>query len=242
MSHAGQEKTVGIMGGLGPYATLDFFTKLLSATGATTDQDHLHVIIDNNPKVPNRHEAIEGSGPDASPYLVQMASNLEQAGADFIVMTCNTAHAYQKDIENALTVPFVSIIDEVAIELREHYRDLTSVGVMAAEGCLAAHLYQQMLRKCDLHSIIWTDDEISTFMSIVYRIKADERTGDIRTGLIELGNLLTKRGAEVIVAGCTEVPLILSPADLDVPLISSTDLLVKRTIAYAKGEIPLPGI
>jgi len=79
-------------------------------------------------------------------------------------------------------------------------------------------------------------------MSIVYRIKAGERTEDIRVALIDLANLLTKRGAEVIVAGCTEVPMILSPADLNVPLISSTDLLVKRTIAYAKGEIALSGI
>lgn len=241
MSIALAEKTVGIMGGLGPHATLDFFAKLLSETNARTDQDHLHVIIENNPKVPNRHAAIQGTGPDAAPYLVQMAVNLEQAGADFVVMTCNTAHAFQKDIENALTVPFVSIIDEVAAELRERYNHFSSIGLMAAEGCLAAQLYQRVLNNNGLTPVIWTDSEIARFMSIVYRIKAGERTEDIRADLIDLASLLTKRGAEVIVAGCTEVPLILSAADFDVPLISSTDLLVKRTIAYAKGEIALPG-
>lgn len=242
MANSVEEKTVGIMGGLGPLATLDFFSKLLSATRANTEQDHLHIIIENNPKVPNRQAAINGTGPDAAPHLVQMASNLEQAGADFVVMACNTAHAFQQDIENTLTVPFVSMIDEVVAELREHYSDLSSIGLMAAEGCLAAQLYQRVLKKHGLKPVIWTDSEISRFMSIVYRIKADARTPDIRAALIELANSLTARGAEVIVAGCTEVPLMLSPVDLDVPLISSTDLLVKRTVAYAKGEIALPGI
>lgn len=229
------------MGGLGPQATLDFFGKLLSATKATTDQEHLHVIIENNPKVPDRHAAIKGTGPDAAPYLVQMASNLEQAGADFVVMACNTAHAFQQDIEAALTVPFISMIDEVVAELREHYNDLSRIGLMAAEGCLTAQLYQRVLRRNGLTPVIWTDSEISRFMSIVYRIKADARTPDIRAALIELANSLTARGAEIIVAACTEIPLMLSAADLEVPLLESTDLLVKRTVAYAKGEIALPG-
>jgi aspartate racemase len=242
MSHAVEEKTVGVIGGLGPLATVDFFSKLVSATSANTEQDHLHVIIENNPKVPNRHAAINGTGPDATPYLVQMASNLERAGADFVVMPCNTAHAFQKEIENVLTVPFVSIINEVVIELREKYGDLSNIGLMAAEGCLTAQLYQQALKKSGLNPVVWTEAEIAMFMSIVYRIKADERTEDIRLTLIDLANLLTKRGAEVIVAACTEVPLILSPPDLEVPLMSSTDLLVNRTIAYARGEIALPRI
>jgi aspartate racemase len=242
MSHAVEEKTVGVIGGLGPLATVDFFSKLVSATSANTEQDHLHVIIENNPKVPNRHAAINGTGPDATPYLVQMASNLERAGADFVVMPCNTAHAFQKEIENVLTVPFVSIINEVVIELREKYGDLSNIGLMAAEGCLTAQLYQQALKKSGLNPVVWTEAEIAMFMSTVYRIKADERTEDIRLTLIDLANLLTKRGAEVIVAACTEVPLILSPPDLEVPLISSTDLLVNRTIAYARGEIALPRI
>jgi aspartate racemase len=241
MSDAVQEKTVGVMGGLGPHATLDFFAKLLSATKASTDQDHLHVIIENNPKVPNRHAAIEGTGPDAAPYLVQMAVNLEQAGADFVVMACNTAHAFQKDIETALTVPFISIIDEVAAELSESYSGISSIGLMAAEGCLAAQLYQRALKKNGLTPVIWADREMTRFMSIIYRIKADQRSADIHEDLIDLANVLTQRGAEVIVAGCTEVPLILSPADVEVPLISSTDLLVQRTVAYAKGDIALPG-
>jgi aspartate racemase len=139
-------------------------------------------------------------------------------------------------------VPFVSIIDEVAAELREHYSESSSIGLMAAEGCLAAQLYQQALKKDGLTPEIWTDTELARFMSIVYRIKAGERTEAIHAALIDLANVLTQRGAEVIVAGCTEVPLVLSPTDIEVPMISSTDLLVKRTVAYAKGEIALPGI
>jgi aspartate racemase len=103
-------KCVGVLGGLGPAATADFFSKVVMATPAAADQDHLHVIIDNNPKVPNRNEAVAGTGVSPAPVLAEMASRLETAGADFLVMVCNAAHAFQDAITDAVRVPFVSII------------------------------------------------------------------------------------------------------------------------------------
>ena len=104
-------KTIGVIGGMGPAATLDFFGKILEATHAERDQDHLRVLIDNNPRVPDRNAAIAGRGPSPGPQLAESARGLERAGADFLVIACNTAHAFQPDIEAAISIPLLSMID-----------------------------------------------------------------------------------------------------------------------------------
>ena len=104
--------TVGVLGGMGPDATVDFMSKVIAATPAGSDQEHVHMLVDHNPHVPDRTRAILGEGGEPGPVLAAMAKQLEQAGASMIVMPCNTAHAFQADIEAALAVPFVSIIDE----------------------------------------------------------------------------------------------------------------------------------
>ena len=243
MNAASRELCVGILGGLGPEATLDFFARILAATPAQSDQDHLHLIIENNPKVPDRHAAIRGDGPDVTPALVTMAQNLERCGADFVVMPCNTAHAFQPQIEAALTIPFVSMVDEVVRHLK-NTAARQAVGLMAAHGCMEADLYQSRLPDAGCEVITWRETEVTHFMDLVYRIKAGERGEQIETPLLELARSLLQRGADCLLAACTEIPLILSPQVLsqqnfDCRFISTTDILVQRTLAYARNEIPL---
>ena len=104
-------KIVGVIGGLGPEATLDFFGKVLRATTAAKDQDHLHLIIDNNPGTPDRTNAVSGNGPSPAPSLARTALRLEQAGAEVLVMVCNTAHAFSSAITDAVEIPFLNLID-----------------------------------------------------------------------------------------------------------------------------------
>ncbi|MCZ6830330.1 MAG: amino acid racemase [Gammaproteobacteria bacterium] len=229
-----RELIAGVLGGLGPQATVDFMTKLVAATDANSDQDHIRMLIDHNPKVPNRHAAIAGTAPSVGPELAAMAQKLEAAGADFLVMVCNTAHAYSDDIRAAVSIPFVSIIDVVVEALRGH--SVTRVGIMAAEGCLRAELYQNALRAAEFEPVLWSDAELQDFMQLVYRIKAGDCAADIDTGMQELAASLQAHGAEVLVAGCTEVPLHLSAADTALPLLSSTDLLVRHTIKLARNR------
>ena len=230
-----QQRIAGVMGGMGPDATVDFLAKVVAATGAACDQDHIHLIIDHNPKVPNRHAAIAGSSPDIAPELTGMARRLEAAGADFLVMVCNTAHAYTDEIRTAVTIPFVSIIDVVMDELQG--LPVKYVGVMAAEGCMRAGLYQDALERAGLEPVLWSEDELARFMDLVYRIKAGERDSDIGAGISRLAADLVFRGAEILVAACTEVPLFLRERDTSVPLLSSTDLLVRRTITLARNQL-----
>lgn len=228
-------KTVGVLGGLGPAATVDFMARIIANTRANSDQEHLRMLIDHNPGVPNRHDAIAGRSPSVAPQLVDMAVGLERAGADFLVMVCNTAHAYTADIRAAVRIPFVSIVDVTVEALAPTCA--SKVGVMAAAGCLQAGLYQQALARSGYEPVIWQDDELDRFMAAIYRIKAGHRGLALQQTMLELAQRLVSRGAEALIAGCTEIPLILEAGQAPVPMLASTDTLVSRTIALAKGEL-----
>ena len=218
---------------MGPEATVDFMARLLRATPAATDQDHLQVLVDHNPGVPNRHAAIAGNGAPVGPVLAEMARRLERAGADFLVMVCNTAHAFQADIEQAVSIPFLGIIDMVMAELLAHYPAAEKVGVMAADGCLDAGLYQNGLEAAGRSCLVWDAEERQQFMNELYRIKSGVRDQTVRKNILALGEALRRRGAEVLISGCTEIPLVTDPAEFALPLLSSTDILVRHTLDYA---------
>lgn len=227
----GAMRTVGVLGGLGPAATVDFMARVLAATPATTDQEHLRLVVDHNPQVPNRHEAIAGLGPSPGPVLASMARGLEGAGADFLVMVCNTAHAWEREIRAATTIPFLSMIDLTVAALSAAAP--RRVGIMAAEGCIGAGLYQRALLAAGYEPVLWSVADLAAFMALVYRIKAGDRSPALTTAMAALAARLVDAGAEVLVVGCTEIPLMLSPRDAPVPLYSSTELLVERTLAMA---------
>ena len=228
--------TAGVLGGLGPAATVDFMARVLAGTDASRDQDHIRLLVDHNPGVPDRHRAIAEGSPDVGPQLADMARGLESAGADFLVMVCNTAHAWSDDIRAAVNIPFISIVDVTVGALGEVPR---RAGVMAAEGCLRADLYQRALAAAGHEPILWDERELSQFMELVYRVKAGERDPDIGSAMSRLAASLEFSGADVLIAGCTEIPLMLDPGASSLPLLSSTDILVEHTIALARGSRPL---
>ena len=224
--------TVGVLGGMGPDATVDFMAKVLAATPAGADQDHVHMLIDHNPHVPDRTRAILTEGGEPGPVLARMAKQLQHAGADFIVMPCNTAHAFQPDIEAVLDVPFVSIIDETVAACAA----FEAVGLLATKGCLASGIYKTALAAAGVRAIMPDDAETSAFMGLTTRIKAGDSGPDVGARMLQLANALLARGAQAVIAGCTEIPLVLDQSMLDVPLVSSTDILAEATVAYALGN------
>ncbi len=226
--------TVGVLGGLGPEATLDFYAKVLALTPAARDQEHLHLIIDSNPKVPNRNEAVAGTGPSPGPMLAEMAVRLEGAGADFLVMACNAAHAFQGDIESAVSVPFVSIVEETVKATLERSPNMKRVGVLASSGCLDARLYQNAFAEYGVEVFVPKGNEREMFMSLLYRIKAGDKGEEVCEAMCTLAGLLISKGSEAIVAGCTEVPLVLGEPDLLHPFIDSSAVLAERTVRYAR--------
>lgn len=230
-----QKYIPGILGGMGPEATIDFMNKIIKHSHAKTDQDHLHLIIEHNPKVANRHKAISGDSSDVETSLVKMAQRLEKAGVDFIAMVCNTAHAFEKSISQATKVPFISIINEVINKLDSSWSNYNKIGIMAAEGCLQAKLYQNALTKAGYTPIVWNDEHLQHFMKLIYKIKAGNKDNSVSNEMRMLANYLIENGAQVLLIGCTEIPLVLKDQVLTVPVLNSTEILVQSVIDYALG-------
>lgn len=235
------QRIVGVLGGMGPDATLDFMAKVVSLTASDTDQGHIHMIVDHNPQVPNRQEAIRTSDPEVGRLLAGMAQGLEAAGADFLVMVCNSAHAFLEPIRQATTIPFVSIIDESINEIERVAPGAGSVGVLATDGLQEAGLYQSALADARCTPVLLQENDLRHLMTLIGRIKAGERSGEMRQEMIALAEVLVANGAEAVIAACTEIPLVLRAADLSVPLIASTDVLARRTVELAISAAPLPG-
>jgi aspartate racemase len=222
---------------MGPAATVDFMATVLARTPAGSDQEHVHMIVDNDPQIPARQAAILRGGLSPGPAIAAMARRLQAAGADFLVMPCNTAHAFSESITAAVEIPLVSIIDVTVTACREY----NTVGLLATDGCLQSNVYQAAMQKEGIELLLPTATELAEFMQLTYRIKRGDTGDDVSAGMLRLAEALVQRGAQALVAGCTELPLVLNARSLEIPLVSSTDELAKRTIAIAQGTEVLHG-
>jgi aspartate racemase len=231
--------TVGVLGGMGPEATLAFYRRVLELTTSVNDQGHIHLLIDSNPKVPDRNSAVAGTGPSPAPILAQMARGLEGAGADFLVMVCNAAHAFQEAIEAAVSIPFLSIVAETHDEVRRRFPQVRSVGLLASSGCIDANLYQSAFSADGMSVLAPTGADRESFMELLHRVKSGDKSEAVGRGMRAVAESLIEQGAEVVVAGCTEVPLVLSQTDLTRPLVDSAEVLAKSTIHRAQAGLRL---
>jgi aspartate racemase len=226
-------RAIGVIGGMGPAATLAFIARVQALTPATRDQEHLRLIVDCNPAVPDRNAAVAGQGPSPGPVLADMARGLQRAGAEVLVMPCNAAHAFRQAITDATPLPFIDLIETAC--------DATAalappfVGLLAADGCLAAGLYQSAFAQRGIATRTLTPTRQAAFMDLLYRIKAGDAGEDVRRAMIALAQTLIDEGADVLVAGCTEVPLVLAEGDLERPLVDSLEALARRTVALGTG-------
>lgn len=229
---------VGVIGGMGPDATVDFMARVLKLTPASGDHDHIRMLVDQNPKIPDRQRAILGSGDSPGPKLAAIASRLEACGCDFLVMPCNTAHVFLDDIRASTSIPFVSIIDETMARVASH--GSMNTGLLASGACLEARVYQDAIESSGRAVVAQTPSELADLTLLIHRIKIGDHGDTVRRGVRKLAQALVDRGAEAIILGCTEIPIVLRDDDIDVPLFSSSEILAAATVAYALGNAPLP--
>jgi aspartate racemase len=226
---------------MGPDATVDFFAKLVAASHADRDQDHLHVLIDNDPSVPDRTAAIEGRGASPAPHLARMARGLIDQGATLLVMPCNSAHAFSTAIvEVAGEVPFLDLIETTVAATRRRLPGVARVGLLATDGTLAARLYHDAYARAGIEALAPLGDDQVGVMAAIYALKRGGADELQRAQLRLACSRLAERGAEALIAGCTEIPLLLREGEVVhegevLPMISSTDELVARTLAMAQG-------
>lgn len=236
----GARKTVGVMGGMGPDATVDFMAKVIALTDSGRDQDHVHMLVDQDPTVPNRQAAIKSGTDDVTPRLTAMACRLESAGADFLVMVCNTAHVFIGGVREATNVPFISIVDESVKEIDRVCPAAATVGVMATDGCLATNIYQDAIVASGRSAVIPDEANLKKLMALIGAIKAGDKSDAVTAGMESVARALTDAGADVLIAGCTEIPIVFEGGGFLVPVVASTNVLARRTVEYAMGINPLP--
>lgn len=234
------DKVAGVMGGMGPDATVDFMARVIALTDSGRDQDHVHMIVDQDPSVPNRGHALRDGSTDVVDALGAMAQRLENAGADFLVLVCNTAHVFLDKVYADTSIPFFSIIDESVNEIDRVRPDARKVGVMATEGCLGTGIYQDAIKASGRESLEPRGADLEQLMNLINAIKAGNQGEDISRAMHASASALVEQGAEVIIGGCTEIPIVFKGDNFVVPVVASTYALAQRTLEYAKGLKPLP--
>ena len=228
---SGSGEIIGILGGMGPAATADFYGKLVALTPVRSDQEHLRTVIWSDPTIPDRTAALLGEGPDPTPWLLNGCRVLREAGATVIAIPCNTAHAFVPRIADQAGLPIVHMIDEVARHLAAAEPPVRTVGLLATSGTVLTGLYQQWLDRVGIDIVLpEPDSQDAEVMAAIRAIKAGERGVAVADPLRRAAGRLVDRGAQAVIAGCTEIPLGLSPEDIDVPLLDPAVVLAQALI------------
>ena len=224
------EKVIGILGGMGPLATVELFRRIVLKTPAERDQDHPKIIIYNNPKIPDRTAFLLGKGANPLPYLIEGAKKLEAWGADFVIMPCNTAHFFVQDIQREIDIPLVSMIEETAGKLES--LGLKKVGLLATDGTIKGMVYHRALLSRGIEIALPDKEDQRKVMRAIYEgVKA----GNLEWGreiILRIAKKLEKR-SEGIIAGCTEVSVVLRKGDFGVPLVDPMDVIAERAVKLA---------
>lgn len=235
-------KTIGILGGMGPEATAYFFSLIIRHTAATRDQGHVPVLIYNLPQIPERTAAILGRGPSPVPLLRKGAKTLAKAGASFIVVPCISAHVFLPDIRRASPVPVISLLDETLASIKEKYPGIKRAGLLASTGTVRSGLFTKAFAEAGVEMVTPTEKEQSKLMEAVFGqrgVKAGFTIGRPRKLILEVARRLVRRGAGAIIAGCTEIPLVLRDEDIQVPFIEPMRISAQSSIVKA-GYRPKP--
>lgn len=225
-------RIVGILGGMGPAATVDFYAKLVAATPATRDQDHLRVVIWADPTVPNRHEALLHDAEDPTPWLERGVEHLLGCGAEILVVPCNTAHAFMPPVVDGRDVEFIDIVDTAVAKLQRAVPQ-GPAGLLAADGAVAAGLYQATFASVDRELILPPEPAQAALMEMIYAVKAGAAGAPERRRLCDLLEELERRGAVAVIAGCTEVSVLLAHQTTSVPVIDPAQVLAEQVVARA---------
>jgi aspartate racemase len=232
-----KEKIIGILGGMGPEATRDLFANIIQFTPAKKDQDHLHIIIDNNPKIPDRTTAIVADGEDPVPFMVESGLRLEQSGVNFIVIPCISAHYFIEELRLQLNVPVLSALEEVCKAIKKNGSIITA-GLLTTDGTIKGGHFKEKLAEYGLKTLVPTKGYQQHVMKAIYTIKADaegRKRDQCGRWLKSASDHLIANGAAIIIAGCTEIPLVLLPEDVSVPLYNPLEIIAKAAVEKSKA-------
>ena len=231
-----EKKTIGILGGMGPLATVDLFRKIVLNTEASCDQDHIRILVDNACHIPDRTAAIMSGGEDPVPAMTAAAKGLEEAGADLLIMPCNTAHNFYEAVQNSVSIPVLHMIRLTVEELQRH--GVKTAALLATNGCVKAGMYQKTAAELGLGLLTPSPEQQEFVNGMVYDgIKAGNPLYSADP-LIGVTKDLLRQGAECVILGCTELPLAWDLYRLSYfPSCDPTTVLARAAIRAAGGKV-----
>lgn len=229
-------KLIGILGGMGPEATASFFYKIIKNTPAKKDQDHLRVLIYNNPKIPDRTKAILGKGESPLNELINSANLLKNSGVDFLTIPCISSHYYYEHLQNAVNIPILHIVEETLSSIKSKFNQAKRVGLLATSGTIHSRLFHKIFEKYGLTIIAPNKRNQEILMDAIYGrngIKAGVTAGVPKDKILRIADTLIRDGAEIIVGGCTEIPLVINEDNLTIPFVDTLEELAIATVKKA---------
>lgn len=233
------EKVIGILGGMGPEATADLFYRIIRSTDVERDQDHPRTIIYSNSKVPDRTASILAGGLSPLPEMLRAGRTLESAGADFLIMPCNTAHYYIEELRAGLGIPVLHMIELAARNVKSRMPEVGRAGLIATDGTVRSGIYHRSFSEMGLEIVVPPPQLQADAMAAIYdHIK----TGDLPGGrelLLGVAGWLVENGVEVVLCGCTEVSLVLKDGELDVPVVDPLQILAETAVEVSLGKVDL---
>lgn len=232
---------LGIMGGVGPSATVDLMKKIIQNTPAKKDQDHIRMIVEQNPQIPDRTANLVLQKTDPTIAMFSLCKRLEAEGADAIAIPCNTAHAFVKSIQEHLGIPIINMLVSTAEYLLKQFGNGIIVGLLATDGTLQSNVYHDVLTEFDFEVVIPDEQHQELVMESIYGefgVKAGYETGTCKELILDSANYLIDNGADVIILGCTELPLLFSNTT-KIQTHKKTVLLIDPTLILAKKLVRL---
>jgi len=225
-------KPVGILGGMGPEATILLMQKVLTAVPARDDGDHIPLIVHQNPQVPSRIAVlIDGAGVDPEPVLKTMAWDLHMSGARALAMPCNTAHHYAPAVSAATPLPFLNMLDLTAKTLAD--RDATRIGMLASPATRITGVFDTPFAALGLTAVTATDD--APLLTLIREIKGGARPDQLRGRLHDIATGLLDQGADHLLVACTELSLMTDDLPGGAPWTDSLDCLTDAIVDFARG-------
>ena len=239
-------RKIGIVGGVGPAATVDFMAKILRNTPAHRDQDHVKIVVEQNPQIPDRTANLVAGGVDPTIALYAACKRLEADEADIIAIPCNTAHAFAERIQPYLGIPIVNMLTTTLRHIAARYPAEAVIGLLATDGTVRSGVYREAAEKAGLKLVTPEEPYQRRVMEAVYGAKgakAGFTEGACKEDLLAaMEHLARDKAAEVLVLGCTELPLILAQSEAFplagrlVAVLDPTEILAKACVELVLGK------
>jgi aspartate racemase len=225
-------KKLGILGGMGPLATSCLFKKIIDLTDANCDQEHIPIFIYNNTSIPDRTAYLVNSGENPKEYLIESAKTLENIGADFLIMPCNTAHYFYDEIIKEINIPFLNMIEETVKYVLKKYPGIKKVGLLATDGTCAAGIYDKYFGNYGIEVIKPSKEKQSFVMKFIYDIKKGSSKINF-DGFYEAVQEMNDKDVDVSLLGCTELSLAKDLYHIKGTYVDPLEVIAIRAIKYA---------